>query len=190
MCCVLVRCVWVFAVCVCFGALEKKKTVLKKTKKKNGVVPPVSAPNPIFPNRIPTMAMLVKVDAGFYRIAAALAATPKTIPHIIVQTGRSWETALAQNERYMLTWWYYNPDFEYRFYNDSQERAVIASMRVNSIFQSIDAPALDGVAAHEGTPQAIQWRAPHRQTNTHTSRHCTPAGRLYTPGLQSGVERR
>ena len=72
---------------------------------------------------------MLNFDGACYRIASAptspLQGTQQTIPRIIAQTGWSWETALAHNEQYMRTWWQYNPEFEYRFYNDSQERTAI-----------------------------------------------------------------
>jgi len=108
--------------------------------------------------------MLMQVDAACYRIAA-VSPSPlqrQTIPRTIMQTGWSWEKALAHNEHFMQTWWNFNPEFEYRFYNDSQERAA-TRLSVNSAFWSIDAPSLDGAAAHKDTPaQTTKGRGPHR----------------------------
>ena len=51
----------------------------------------------------------------------------QSIPRVIVQTGHSWEQALVTRGAFMRTWWTLNPEYTYRFFNDSDVAAFFAS---------------------------------------------------------------
>ena len=72
-------------------------------------------------------------QAGFelvseYYVPSRVAAPPQVVPRIIFQTGRDHASALAKDGVYMRKWSEMNPEYEYRFFNDSDCSAFVAAV--------------------------------------------------------------